>query len=465
MEFNSEMTHAPITKVTHLSINRTCVGIVCCLALVNGFFCLSPSLHAQTDERVTVRIDGRSVLRLGATEELSPGERSERIEQRIGTLLERPEALSDPQVEVSPENEDERLIVVSGARVMTVTREDAEDNVTTVDEVARQWADALGRAIDRAAQRRTSTGRRFIIEVQSSVEAAFGRLSESAIKVVPRALAAMLVLAAFWAIATFVRWLMRLLFHRYFADVTVENLFKQLAYYAVWGLGLIVAVDAFGLDPQTVVTGLGLTGLALGFALKDVLSNFVSGILILTFRSFRLGDQIVVGDTEGSVERIELRATQIRTYDGRAVLVPNAELLTSRIINNTAAPVRRASVDVILGYEADLPKVRNAMMEAMHSVDDVLGEPLASVRIRELRPDGVRLEARFWTDSRRSDFLATVSRVSEAIVKYFSKRQIPFPQPGERLIAPIMLDRWRAIAENRHETGSETGRAARNKEE
>lgn len=63
---------------------------------------------------------------------------------------------------------------------------------------------------------------------------------------------------------------MRLLFHRYIDDVTVENLLKQLAYYAVWVLGFIVAVDAFGLDPQTVVTALGLTGLALGFALKDI---------------------------------------------------------------------------------------------------------------------------------------------------------------------------------------------------
>lgn len=78
-------------------------------------------------------------------------------------------------------------------------------------------------------------------------------------------------------------------------------------------------------------------------------------------RSFRLGDQIVVGDTVGNVERIELRATQIRTYDGRAVIVPNAELLTSRIVNNTAAPVRRGSVELGLGYKADLHRSRDVL--------------------------------------------------------------------------------------------------------
>jgi small conductance mechanosensitive channel len=67
----------------------------------------------------------------------------------------------------------------------------------------------------------------------------------------------------------------RIIFRRIIADLTVENLIKQLAYYAIWALGLLVAVDALGFDPQTVVTGLGLTGLALGFALKDIISNFV----------------------------------------------------------------------------------------------------------------------------------------------------------------------------------------------
>jgi small conductance mechanosensitive channel len=210
-------------------------------------------------------------------------------------------------------------------------------------------------------------------------------------------------------------------------------------------VGILLAADALGFDPNTVVTGLGLTGLVLGFALKDILSNFVSGILILTLRSFRLGDQIVVGDTEGNVERIELRATQIRTYDGRAVIVPNAELLTSRIVNNTAATVRRGSVELGLDYKADLHRSRETMFAAMRSVSGVLEEPPPSVRIRELSSEAIIMEARFWTDSRRSDFLATQSAVAEAIVNCFRSAGLPLPEPAERLLAPIQVDSWRAV--------------------
>ena len=88
---------------------------------------------------------------------------------------------------------------------------------------------------------------------------------------------------------------MRAVFHRVVDDLTVENLIKQVAYYTVWLLGLLLAASTFGIEPEAIVTGLGLSSLALGFALKDILSNFVSGLLILLLRPFELGDQIVAG--------------------------------------------------------------------------------------------------------------------------------------------------------------------------
>lgn len=205
-----------------------------------------------------------------------------------------------------------------------------------------------------------------------------------------------------------------------------------------------MALDAFGFDPRTVATGLGLTGLALGFALKDVLSNFVSGILILTLRPFELGDQIVVDETEGNVERIELRATQLRTYDGRVVLVPNAEVFTSRIINNTAAPIRRSSVELFIGYDSDLQKVVNVVTDAAQSAAGVLAEPRVSVRIRELGQDDVVVEVRFWTDSRRSDFVATTSAVRIAIVGALKQAGIGLPDPDVRILVPRHVEKWQA---------------------
>jgi small-conductance mechanosensitive channel len=174
----------------------------------------------------------------------------------------------------------------------------------------------------------------------------------------------------------------------------------------------------------------------LGFALRDVLSNFVSGLLLLLLRPFALGDQIVVGETEGSVERIDLRATQVRAYDGRVVLVPNAEVFTSRIVNNTADPIRRGSVEVTLAYEADLALARRVLLTAALEAEGVLPEPPPSLRARELSSDGIRLEVRFWTDSRRSDFLAATSAVRESAVAVLTENAIPLPRPVVELVSP-----------------------------
>lgn len=402
------------------------------LVFLTGIIITPTSVGAQ-DERVTVRLDGRSVFRVSELENTDATARARQIERRMNRLLENPQAIAPPRIEPSKDRT-VRVIAIAGVPIVTVTPADAQDNLTTIDGLATQWSEAIDAALKRASQRRLSPWARFVAQVQASVQTAFGRLSESAITIIPRALAALLVIGLFWAIAAFVRWLMRIIFRHIVEDLTVENLIKQVAYYAVWILGFIVALDAFGFDPQTVATGLGLTSLALGFALKDILSNFISGLLILVLRPFELGDQIIVGDTEGNVERIELRATQIRTYDGRVVLVPNAEVFSSRITNNTATPVRRSSVRLFIGYDSDLPKAVTVIQEAARVTEGVLPDPAASVRIRELGQDDILVEVRFWTDSRRSDFVATTSSVRKATIAALKDAGIGLPDPDVRIL-------------------------------
>lgn len=406
-----------------------------------------PSAAAQS-EQTTVRLDGRAVFRVGAVGELDATARARQIERRMNRLLENPDAIAPPRIEPTNANTTDRVITIASVPVVTVTETDAQDNLTTVNVLATQWSQAINATLERASERRLSPGGRFVAEVQASIETAFGRLVESAIVIIPRALAAFLVIGLFWAIATFVRWLMRIIFRRIVEDLTIENLLKQVAYYTVWILGFIVALDAFGFDPQAVATGLGLTSLALGFALKDILSNFISGILILVLRPFELGDQIIVGETEGNVERIELRATQLRTYDGRVVLVPNAEVFTSRIINNTAVPLRRGSVTLFIGYDSDLQKAIDVVQEAAEATDGVLTEPAASIRVQDLGQDDIVIEARFWTDSRRSDFVATTSQVRQAIVAALKAAEIGLPDPDVRILVPRQPEQWQATLKN-----------------
>lgn len=390
--------------------------------------CSAPLL-AQTQEQAsaTVRLDGRALLRLSESDGMDAGARARQVERRLGAALASPTPAR--AVVQSADDPAQRTIVLAGRPLLTVTAADATDNAMAVEVLATRWTDSINLALARAQDRRVSGWGRFVVAVQAGVETAFARLLESAIVVIPRALAALLVLALFWALASGVRWTMRIIFRHLISDLTVENLIQQIAYYTVWALGLLVAATAYGLDPQTAATGLGLTSLALGFAMKDVLSNFVSGLLILTLRPFELGDQIVIGETEGTVERIELRATMIRTYDGRMVSVPNSETFTSRITNNTASPVRRAAVELELDYAADFRAALQCLADTASRDEAVLPTPAPSVAVQDLHNDTVRLRLQFWTDSRRSSHVATLSRIRLAVVESLREQKIALPDP------------------------------------
>jgi len=407
---------------------------------------------AQSDV-ATVRLDGQAVFQVGpASDTDDPSERARRVEQRLNGLLRNLNALGPPVARQTPSG---WTVTVSGVPVVTVTPRDAEDNLTTPPALARQWTSAVTRALDRARERRLGWGGRFGAETRASAEAAFGRLTESATRIVPRALAAAAVILLFWLVARAIRWVLSFIFRRVIEDVTVESLIKQLSYYAILALGFFVAVDALGFDPTTVAAGIGLTGVVLGFALRDVLSNFVSGLLLLMLRPFQIGDQIVIGELEGSVERIELRATRLRAYDGRVMLVPNAEVFTSRIINNTADPIRRGKVEAWVGYDADLKLAVRTACDAAGRAEGVLDSPAPAVRVDELGQDDVVLEITFWTDSRRADYKNTASAVREAVVQAFKGAGIGLPEPDVRLLRPQQVDKWREALAAAPETAPE----------
>lgn len=413
-----------------LIVSRVSYCVRVYLAVVRSFLLLLLALllfaapAAAQDERAPVRVDGRTVFRVGPIDDVTAEARAERIESRLETLLATGEPI--PGAAVEPLGPGTRSITIGGTPILTVTDADAEDNVTDLDTLAAEWAGALDDALRDAAQRRSNEVGAFFVLIES----AFARLLESLRSVLPRVLAAAIVLLLFGLLATLVRRLLRLLFGHVEYDPTSRNLIKQLVYYGIWTLGIIVAVSAMGFDPQALATAIGLTSVALGFALKDVLSNFVSGLLLLFMRPFKIGDQIVVGSTEGAVDRIELRATRIITYDGRAVLVPNAELFTSRVTNNTAAPIRRDSIILSLAYDADLTAAMNAALDATRAASGVLEEPPPSILVRDLGATSIALELRFWTDSRRADFVATRSHVNADVVAALRAADVRLPQAG-----------------------------------
>ncbi len=297
-----------------------------------------------------------------------------------------------------------------------------------VDRLAAQWGARIHDSLAQGRERRSSPGRRFLAQVNGNVRMAVARLLEAIADLIPSLLAAALVITLFGLLAAGVRRVLRTKIPLIHEPIT-QSFIRQISYYAIWVVGILVALDAMGFNPQTLVTGLGLTSVALGLALRDLLSNVVSGVMIQAFRSFELEDQIQIGSVEGSVERIELRATHIRTYDGRLVLVPNKDVLTSVVVNNTASPVRRSAIEVHLGYTQDFPRALEAARIAAQKTQGVAARPPAYARIRELNATDVTVEVCFWTDSRRPDFMATSADVRSAIVQALKAAGISLPVP------------------------------------
>ncbi|HYE73646.1 MAG TPA: mechanosensitive ion channel family protein, partial [Blastocatellia bacterium] len=179
---------------------------------------------------------------------------------------------------------------------------------------------------------------------------------------------------------------------------------------------------------------LGIGSIAIGFAFRDIFQNFLAGILILLTEPFRIGDQIVVNEFEGTVEDIQTRATMIKTYDGRRIVIPNSTLFTEEVIVNTAFDTRRSQYDIGIGYGDDIEKARQLIVEAMNEIEGVLPDPKADVIVVELADYSIKLRARWWTKSVRSEVLVHQSLVLTAIKKKLTENGINIPFPIQQIL-------------------------------
>ncbi|WP_216324217.1 mechanosensitive ion channel family protein [Deinococcus aestuarii] len=213
--------------------------------------------------------------------------------------------------------------------------------------------------------------------------------------------------------------------------------FSRLASWGVLALGGLVALTVIipELNAASLFGALGVSGIAIGFAFKDIFQNLLAGLLILLTRPFRIGDQIVSGDHEGTVEDIQVRATLIRTYDNRQVVIPNSELFTNRVVVNTAYEQRRLDVGLTVGFDEDLATVKRIILEAVAGLRDVLEDPAPRVVVRTYDDLGVNLEVRFWIEPpvRREAILAQ-DEVLEAVVPALREAGITPARPTRHVL-------------------------------
>ncbi len=186
----------------------------------------------------------------------------------------------------------------------------------------------------------------------------------------------------------------------------------QLAFGAVLVVGAVVATAVMGVGIGSLLAGMGVTGFVIGFALKDVLENYVAGLLLLFSRPFDTGDQIRSGAFYGRVRTISTRATTIETYDGQEVIIPNAQIFTNPLVNETRYGRRQSVLTLKVPPAPDLAQRLRELEATVARVPGVLGEPGPDARVVEAAADAAKVELRFWSKPQHEAIAETVDAVN-----------------------------------------------------
>ncbi|NIE96460.1 mechanosensitive ion channel family protein [Acinetobacter sp. Tr-809] len=196
-------------------------------------------------------------------------------------------------------------------------------------------------------------------------------------------------------------------------------------------IALVIAIPGF--TPSQLIGALGIGSVAIGFAFKDIFQNLLSGILILISEPFRIGDDIVVNGLEGNVEDIQIRATFLRSPDGRRIVIPNATVYTSAVTVNNAYQRRRCEFVVGIGYEDDMQKAKKIILDILDRNLNVLSQPGFSVNVTALADFSINLTVRWWVNTTETTTSASISEIQELVVTAFDEKGISIPYPVQEV--------------------------------
>ncbi|NNE53423.1 MAG: mechanosensitive ion channel family protein [Sulfitobacter sp.] len=287
-------------------------------------------------------------------------------------------------------------------------------------------------------------------------------------RLLPNLALALVVLILFWFIAKGTGALIRQAAQRRdrpsLADVASSLVRWMLV---IIGFMLAITIVAPSISPGDLISGLGISSVAIGFAFKDILQNMLAGILILLRQPFEVGDQIVSGGHEGTVEKIETRATLIKTYDGRRVVIPNADIYTDSVVVNTAFDVRRSEYDIGIGCNDDWDRARQIMEETCAGVEGVKSDPAPETIPIALGDFANVVRLRWWTESDRASQIHTFGKVLQAVYKALDKEGIDMPYPTQVHLFHDQTEEWDGDRAKQREGWPATGedpRPAREKD-
>lgn len=211
-------------------------------------------------------------------------------------------------------------------------------------------------------------------------------------------------------------------------DATLVSFLQSILQAFLLLVVIVAALDQLGVNTTSLVAMLGAAGLAIGLALQNSLQNFAAGFMLLIFRPFKAGDYIEAGGTAGTVERVNIFSTLLRSGDNKVVIVPNGVIYSGNITNYNARPTRRIDMVFGIGYDDDIKQARDIIAKEIEADSRILKQPATVIAVSELAVNSVNLVVRPWVKT--ADYWPVKFDLTEKIKMAFDENgiSIPFPQ-------------------------------------
>jgi small conductance mechanosensitive channel len=210
-------------------------------------------------------------------------------------------------------------------------------------------------------------------------------------------------------------------------DETLISFVGNLTYITLLAFVIIAALNQLGVQTTAFIAVIGAAGLAIGLALQGSLANFAAGVLMIIFRPFKAGDYIEGAGVAGTVEEVQIFATQLKTPDNKTIIVPNAKMMGDNITNYSAKDTRRVDMVIGVGYGDDLKKVREILEDILAKDDRILEDPAPTIGVLELGDNSVNFAVRPWV--KKEDYWGAYFDVTETVKRRFDEEGISIPYP------------------------------------
>ncbi len=337
------------------------------------------------------------------------------LKQRLGAIFSRIDEFKEVRVDV-----EDGVVKLSGAVLRAKDRIAAEDMVARFKDVVY---------VVNSIEEKT--------DVETRVNPAIKKIEQNinkAMKYLPLLIVAAVIIFLFWLLAHYAaRW--EVPYRRFGINPLLRNLIHQILRAAIMLTGVILALDI--LDLTTLVGALagtaGVAGLAVGFAFRDIVENYLAGVLLSIRSPFAINDLVQIGTHEGKVVRLTSREMVLMTLDGNHVVIPNSTVFKTTIYNYTRNPMRRFRFHVGVGVTEDLARVQEVGCNALRRIKGVVSDPGPFMRVEELADFNVVVKFFGWVDQRQVDFLKVQSEAIRVVKAALDGAGVEMPEPTQKV--------------------------------